>query len=262
MKNYFFKILIFIAIQVYANKINAQIGDIRNLADGAADIFSGCASSDISAGCDAYYCCWDGGFHFFGFLVEHHKEIMAMRDLDPCLLSLEINPNFAYSMHYSIDSGQYYHYINYLPNIRANLGIFSADFRYNMLTEYVNSLPDSYKTWDLLFMINIVPTNGFKLSFGSGVYSETYTKKYYNEHYFFMQFGLFENKDFLNIDTRVAVDYNTSLLPYLDAEIQYKLRIMSVPHLFGYLSLGALYQDYYQDHQIWGLSAGLSFNIH
>jgi len=262
MKRYFFKILIIIAFLDFSGAANAQIGDIKNLADGAADIFSGCASSDIGTGCDAYYCCWDGGFHFFDFLVEHHQEIMGMRDLDPCLLSLEINPNSAYSFHYSIDSSRYYRYINYLPDIRANLGVFSAYFRYNILTEYINSLPDSYKTWDLLFMFNFVPDNGFKLSLGTGVYNENYTEKYYNEHYLSMQFGLFENKDFLNLDARVAVDYNTSLLPYLDVQIQYKLRIMNIPHFYTYLTLGALYQDYYQKHQIWGLSAGLSFNIH
>jgi len=262
VKKYIFKFWIILLLLFCFNKSNAQIGDIKDLAGGAADLFSGCASSDLSAGCDAYYCCWNGGFHFFDFLIEHNKEIMQMKYLDPCLLSLEIDANAAYSVHYNPDSSRYYHYINYLPHIKCNLGIVSLDYRYNLLTEYVNDMPDTYKSWDLIMMLNFVPTDGVKISLGSGVYTETFTEKYYNEHYFFMQFGILENKDFLEIDTRVAVDYYTSLFPFIEAGMRYKLRMMEMPHVYGYLSLGGFFQAYYSEHQIYGLNAGLLFNIH
>jgi hypothetical protein len=254
--------LILLILLASKPEVKSQISDIKDLASGAADIFSGCAASDVSAGCNAFNCCWDGGFYFFDFLIDHHHEIMNLRYLDPCLLSLEVDANIAYAIHYSTDSNQYYNYVNYLPHVRGNLGIFSTDFRYNMLTEYTNDLPDSYKSWELLFMLNFVPVDGFKMSLGSGVFYEMFTEKYYNEHYFDMQFGLFENKDFIDLDTRVVVDYNTSVIPFLEAGMKYSMKFINFNRVYAYLSLGGFYQNYYESHDIWAASAGIMLNIH
>ena len=256
------KIILSIFLSVLFARGEAQISDIKDLAGGAADALSGCSGSDVSAGCDAFNCCWNGGFHLFDFLIEHHHEIMEMRNLNPCLVSFETDLNMALSYHFSYDSGQFYHYINYLPDIKGNIGIFGADFRFNVLTETVNGVPDLYKSWDLIMMINLVPVKTFKLSLGSGVYAETYTKKYYNEYYLLMRFGLRGNRDFFDLDARLAADYTTSLLPFVEAGIRYKLRIMDLPHVYAYWSVGGIYQAYYVDHQIFGINVGILLNIH
>ncbi len=262
LKKLFFCLAIFLMLSNGSVKIKAQISDIKDLAGGASDAFSGCSGSDVSAGCDAFNCCWNGGFYFLEFLIDHHQEILEMRYLDPCLLSLDVDANFTFAIHYSQDKKQYYNYVDYLPHTRANLGVFSGDFRYNILTEYTNGFPDSFKSWELLFLINIVPANGFKMSFGSGVYAEMYTEKYYNEHYFNMQFGIYENKDFLDLDTRVAIDYTTSKIPFLEAGIHYKTRIINFNHVYGYLTFGGIYQNYYSSHDIWAAMGGFGLNVH
>ncbi len=242
--------------------IYSQISDIKELASGAADLFSGCTASDITAGCDAFNCIWNVAYLFLDFVVNHHQEIMDRRYLNPGLFSFEVDAGFAGLVHYSGDDLIYYQYVNYLPHIRGNLGIFSTDFRFNLLAEYTNDLPDSYRSWDLIFILNLVPVNSFKMSFGTGLYGEMYTQEIYNEHYFQMQFGLFENKDFIDIDTRVAVDYATSLIPFMEASARYKWRFISFDHANAYLSLGGLYQNYYQEHILFGGSAGVLLNFH
>jgi hypothetical protein len=262
MKTKVSKIVIIFLTILSSYQVKSQISDIKGLAGGAADALSGCSGSDVSAGCDAFNCFWNGGLYFVEFLIDHGKEIMDMRVQNPTLLSLDVDVNAAYSMHFSPDSGQYYRYLNYLPHIRGNLGIFSTDFRFNMLTEYDADIPDSYKSWELLFMLNFVPVYNFKISLGTGVFNELYTEKYYNEHYLNLQFGLFENKDVLDMDTRIAVDYSNSQVPFLEVGIRYKIRIMNMQHVYSYLSVGGLYQNYYGQHDIFGLSAGISFNMH
>jgi hypothetical protein len=257
-----FKIVILSFLLISSVKSKSQISDIMDLAGGAADALSGCSSSDISAGCDAFNCCWQGGFYFVEFLIDHQHEIMDMRDLNPSLLSLEFDANVAYSFHYSADSGQFYKYFNYLPRIRGNLGIFSTDFRYNMLAEYDLDVPESYKSWDLILMLNFVPSEKFKISLGSGVYNELYTGNYYNEHYLNISFGMADNKNILDIDSRLAVDYAQSLFPFAEAGFRYKIRIMDISHVYSYFSLGFVYQNYYGQHDIFGGNAGLLFNIH
>jgi hypothetical protein len=256
------KIIILTVLLILSVKSKSQISDIMDLAGGAADALSGCSSSDISAGCDAFYCCWHGGFYFVEFLFDHHQEIMDMRNLNPSVLSLEFDANTAWSFHYSPDSGQFYQYFNYLPRIRGNLGIFSTDFRYNMLIEYDLDVPTYYKSWDLIMMLNIVPSERFKLSFGSGVYSELYTGNYYNEHYINTTFGLNNNRSLLDMDCRLAIDYTNSQLPFAEAGIRYMIRIMDIPHVYSYVTLGFVYQNYYAQHDIFGGNAGLLFNIH
>ena len=238
----------------------AQIEGIKDLASGAGSLLSDVSASDIDACCTASSCCWDGGFIFFDFLIDHHGDIMNFRYLDPTLLSLEVDVSFAYAMHYGY--GDYYTYINYLPRARGNLGVFSADFRYNILTEYRDDFPDSFKSWELLFLLNLMSDESVKITLGSGVYYEMFTEKYYNESYFETRIGTFENKDFLGLDTRVVVDYRTGQYPFFEAGIYYNTRIIDFEHLYGYISLGGVYQNYYTAHDIWAARGGLIFNIH
>ncbi len=238
----------------------SQIGDIKDLANGAGDIFSGCSGSDVDAGCSALSCCWDGGFYFIDFLIDHHKEIMNMRYLDPTVLSFEINGQFAYALHFAHDT--VFNYINYLPEVRGNLGIFSTDFRFNMLTEYTNDFPNSFKSWELLFLLNIIPDESFKIIFGSGIYNETFTDSYYNENYLEFKIGMPNQHDFIDMDSRVVFDYSTSKLPFFEGGIRYNTRIISFSHVYAYITLGAMYQNYYSSHDIWAARGGIALNFH
>lgn len=260
MKKSFQKML-FIFLFIFGQlQINAQIEAIKDLASGAGSVLSDVSASDLDACCAASDCCWDGGFFFIDFLIDHHEEIMDFRYLDPTLLSLEIDAGFTNAFHYA--HGNYYRYINYLPRARANLGVFAADFRYNILTEYTDDFPDSFKSWELLFLINLMPDDNVKFSIGSGVYYEMFTEKYYNENYFETRIGTFGNKDFLGMDTRVVFNYGTSQYPFFEAGIYYNTRFIDFEHLYTYIALGVTYQNYYQAHDIWAVRGSLIFNLH
>lgn len=238
----------------------AQIDAIKGLAEGAGSLIADVAPAVVEAGCTATDCCWHGGVFFIDFLIDHQREIMDLRDLDPTLLSFEINANFAYALHYSQD--KVYTYINYLPQVRGNLGVFSTDFRYNILMEYLDDGPNSFNSWDLVFMLNFVPSETFKLSVGSGVSYQMYTETYFNEHYLGAKIGTFHNRDFIDLDTRVVVDYTTGRYPFFEGGVRYNTKIIDFEHLSGYISLGAIYQNYFQAHDIWAARGGLIFNIH
>jgi hypothetical protein len=252
--------LIIISLIFYQFKSSGQIDVIKDLAEGAGSLLGDVSASDLEACCVASDCCWDGGIFFVDFLINHHEEIMDFRYMNPTLLSLEIDGSFTYAIHYGY--GNYYTYINYLPRVRGNLGVFAADFRYNILTEYTDDFPNAFKSWELLFLINLMPDENVKFSIGSGVFYEEYTEKYYNENYFETKFGIFENKNFLGLDTRVVYDYNTARYPFFEAGIYYNTRIIEFEHLYGYITLGGIYQNYYQAHDIWAARGGFIFNLH
>ena len=257
----FSKLLIIVILTLSrAENSNGQIGDIKDLAGGAGELFSGCSGSDIDAGCSALSCCWDGGFFFVGFLIDHHEEIMNMRNIDPTVLSLEMDGQFAYALHFAQDKT--YTYINYLPRVRGNLGVFSTDFRFNMLTEYTDDFPDSFKSWELLFLLNIIPVENFKITFGSGIYNETFTDSYYNENYVQFRIPMPKKSDFFDLDTRFVMDYSTSRFPFFEGGIRYNTRIINFSHFNAYITLGAMYQNYYSSHDIWAARGGISLNLH
>jgi hypothetical protein len=260
MNRYYKILLVIVSLVFIQQKSTGQIEAIQDLASGAGELISGVSASDLDACCAVSDCCWDGGFFFIDFLINHHEDIVDFTQSDPTLLSLEIDAGFTYAIHYGL--GKYYNYINYLPRARGNLGVFAADFRYNILTEYTDDFPNSYKSWELLFLINLMPDENVKFSIGSGVFYEMFTEKYYNENYFETRIGTFENQNFLGIDTRVVIDYTTSRYPFFEAGIYYNTRIIDFEHLYGYISLGGTYQNYYQAHDIWAARGGLIFNLH
>ncbi|MDF1549613.1 MAG: hypothetical protein P1P88_17435, partial [Bacteroidales bacterium] len=73
----------------------AQIEAIQGLAEGAGSLISDISPVLVEAGCNSMNCCWDGGLFFIDFLIDHQREIMNSRKLDPTLISLEIGANFA-----------------------------------------------------------------------------------------------------------------------------------------------------------------------
>jgi hypothetical protein len=185
---------------------------------------------------------------------------MDLRFLDPTLLSLEITPQAAYALHF--DKDKTYTYINFLPQVRANLGIISTDFRFNMLTEYTNDFPNAFNSFEMLFLFNLVAQKKFRFSIGSGADYEFFTENFYNEHYIQFKIFLPNNSDFFDLDGRLSCDYERGLFPFAEAGIQYSSRIFSLAHLNTNLFIGCMYQNYYSAHEIWEFKGGLSLNIH
>ena len=115
--------------------------------------------------------CFEVGCSFFiGFIGEYSSHLYTTKETDPSILSLDINANFA--LGYQFSSDKTYQYVNYLPGLRANILAFIIDFRYNILTEYTDDFPDSFKSWHLDVALNIAPVETFKIGIGTGVHAE------------------------------------------------------------------------------------------
>ncbi len=272
MKSGIFKVLItfvFITSSIYAT---AQIEDIKknskenksNKSNKSSSSSSSSSSSDdFGAGCMADMCggCFNAGVSvFFAMIVENHQSMMNLLEKDPSILSFEVRANFALGIHYSKNKN--YTYVNYLPGLRGNLGAFSTDFRFNVLTEYTNDFPNSFTSWEWLFLFNIEPVETFKLSFGTGVQAERFSDSYFNEHYIGFKFGLANNKDYIDLDTRFSIDYETGAFPFFEAAVHFKKRIAELESAFMHITVGGVYQNYYQSNDIWAFQAGLIVNVH
>lgn len=255
---------------------NAQIKDVKkssksNSSSSSSSISSSSsysnssssASSDLSADliADAFSCCFNNGFLLgIGLVAKNHKSIMNLMENDPTVLSFDVRANFALGWHYAKNKN--YIYVNYLPGVRGNLGAFSTDFRFNILTEYTDNFPDSFTSWEWLFLFNIEPSTAFKLTLGTGVQSERYTDSYYNEHYLGFRFILPNNIDHIEANTRLSMDYGTGNFPFFEGGIHYKKRIAAFNVVYMYITLGGVYQNYYSAHDIWAAQGGLVVNIH
>lgn len=187
-------------------------------------------------------------------------DTLSWKQIDPTFLSLDIRAHFDVGSHYS--SNKNYFYVDYLPALRANIEVVMIDFRYNILTEYTDDFPDSFTSWELLLMINLLPKEDYKLALGTGLYNEEYTNTIFNEHFLGAKIGLNQNKDFIDAEMRVVVDYKTKAFPFFEIGTRYNKRVMTLKKLFTYISLGVTYQNYYQSHDIWAFRGGILVNIH
>lgn len=264
MKVFFLLVLCFWVISS-----NAQINDIKkssksNSSDKSFEsAYSSGGDDDITGACmtDIFGCCFENGFSlFFGLLAENNRMLMQNRDADPSVISADFKANFALGWHYS--SAKTYVYVNYLPEISINLASFTTAFRYNILTEYTDDFPNSFTSWEWLFLLNIQPSPMFKMSLGTGLQFEKYSDSYFNEHYLGFRFRMKNERDFLELNTRLSVDYETGAVPFVESGVDYKFQIAEYDHVFMCISLGGLYQNYYSSHDIWLGKGGLVINWH
>jgi len=249
-------VAVFIIILININSYS-QIDAIKDLAEASAEV----APEVVEAGCSVFSCCWDIGFDVFtAFLINHHREILNLRDIDPSVLSLDMRGNFSLGLHQTFDTN--YIYVNFLPGIRGNAGVFASDLRFNMLTEYSDDVPNYFKSWEWLFLLNIETTETFRITFGSGFQYEEFTDKFYNQHYLGFKIGTFGGRDYIVADTRLSIDYVTERYPFYEAAISYNTRIIDFDIAQVYIRIGGVYQNYYSSHDIWAANGGIIINLH
>jgi len=176
-------------------------------------------------------------------------------------VTLDIRANFDLSLHKGIDKN--YVHIDYLPGLRASFDFFMFDFRFNILTEYTDDFPDSFKSWELLAMFNITANQDYSVILGTGMHKEEYNEgSSFHEFYLGTKIPLKNKKDYVDIDTRFSTDYKTNEFPFFEFGGRYNVRFLDTKNLSGYITLGATYQNYYQFYDIWGFRGGIVLNIH
>ena len=60
----------------------------------------------------------------------------------------------------------------------------------------------------------------------------------------------------------MASDYETGATPRTEGNIRFNYRFLKTSNLFGYVTVGGYYQNYYSKVDIWSLQGGLTFNLH
>lgn len=213
-------------------------------------ILEGCFSGCVDIGCSI----------FAAVIADYTAKVYTLKPEDPSILSFDMNAWLAPAWHFS--NGDTYKYYCFQPGFRAHLVSFMIDFRYNLLAEFDNDLPNTFKTWDLIVAFNIVPSKKFRLSIGTGVQREIYGALYFHEYYLGSRIGLQHNRNFLDIEFRCSADYETGKLPFIDTGLRYNIRFMDLNRFYGYFSLGLFHQNYYQAHEVYGIKGGLVFNWH
>jgi hypothetical protein len=176
-------------------------------------------------------------------------------------VNLDIRAHFDLSMHKGIDKN--YLHVDYLPGIRANFDIFLLDFRYNVLTEYTDDFPNSFKSWELLALFNLTARRDYSIIIGTGFQREQFDEGIsFNEWYIETKIPLKNKKDYIDIDTRFSKDYKTKEFPFFEFGGRYNVRFLNEKNVSGYFTFGATYQNYYQSYDIWGIRGGVVLNIH
>ena len=197
---------------------------------------------------------------FFGGDWVKKLETERWDKIDPTFVSWDIRAIFDLGYHYS--TKQHYIYVDYLPGLRMNVGFLMLDFRFNILTEYTDDFPDSFKSWELLLLFNLIPRKDLKMFIGTGIHREEFSDQSFSEYYIGVKYNVIENKDFIDADIRTSYDYKTGAFPFFEIGARYNIQVLNVNNTYGYITLGAIYQNYYQTHDIWSLRSGIIVNIH
>jgi hypothetical protein len=187
-------------------------------------------------------------------LVNWQQYKLQKRDQNPYLVSLDIISQVA------IQPSRYY---LYNPRIRGNWGLFSTDFRVNYLLQETGNGTDDLSSldWQIL-QLNIVTTRNVIGRVGGGFMKENFGGR---QSFFESTYGVFvqsNNKKLGgSIEYRVAQDYNTGMIPRRELSAQFEKRLFSSGYWNTYLTLGGVYQNYYEKISVWGVQVGVAFRV-
>jgi hypothetical protein len=233
---------------------SAQVGDIKNASSNNSNSGSGGSKGgDRSSGSGS------GSFLYFfvdaiSGLAQWQEYKLQKKDVNPYMVSLDIISQVA------IQPSRYY---LYNPRIRGNWGLFSTDFRINyLLEENVLGAQDlSSIDWQVL-QLNIVTTRHVIGRIGGGFMKENFGGR---QSFFESTYGIFVQSNSKSIgvsaEYRLAQDFVTGAIPRREVSAQFEKRLFSKGYWNTYLTLGGVYQRYYESISVWSVQAGLAFRI-
>jgi hypothetical protein len=230
----------------------AQVSDIKNASSSNASSGGGGGDRRGGSGNSAAF------IYFFADalngLVSWQQYKLQKKELNPYLVSFDIISQVA------VQPSRYY---LYNPRIRGNWGLFSTDFRVNYLLQEKGSGTDDLSSidWQIL-QFNIVTTRHVIGRIGGGFMKENFGGK---QSFFESTYGVFvqsSNKKLGgSIEYRLAQDFETGLVPRRELSAHFEKRLFSSGYWNTYLTLGGVYQNYYEKISVWGVQVGLAFRI-
>lgn len=235
----------------------AQVDEIKeaskqNSSGSSGSVKSGDGSGGSSDGngisLDVFFILFEG----IG-VVQSHK-LQRDRERYPSMISLDVGFQGA------IKPSSYY---TLNPRIRGNWGLFSTDFRLNYLIEDdIEGFKHIRTTdWQIL-QVNLITTRLFTFRIGSGIMKESFgEKRTFSESSVMLNIHAPDQSKVLGFEFRFAKDWDTDVNPRSEFSVQYQEEIFDIRSLHAYVTLGGLYQRYYNTIDVWGVQAGLVFRL-
>lgn len=249
-------VLIFLLVVSCCASGFAQVDEIKR----ASKDNSGSAGGKSGSGNDSYTDDGDGGGGFFfdflfGGIAEWQTfKLRSNRENYPSMVSLDL------MLQGGVKPSSYY---MVWPRVRGNWGLFSTDFRMNYLIE---EDVDGYKhirtnDWQVL-QLNLVTSRFFTFRVGTGFMQEAFnTKEMFSESAFLAAIHAPDQTKSINLEYRIAIDFDTDVNPRSEFGAFYQHQLFHTGALHGYVSLGGVYQKYYNAIEVWGVHAGLVFRF-
>lgn len=227
----------------------AQVDEIKSASKDNASKKSGSSESgegDDGLGLDVFFFLFDG-------LGSLHTSKLQKRD-NPSVISFDV------SLQGAIKPASYY---ILQPRIRGNWGLFSTDFRMNYLIEDDVEGLKHIRTndWQVL-QLNLITNRFFTFRVGTGFMQEAFNEyQYFSESSFMLNIHAPDQSKVLGFEYRFAKDWDTGANPRNEFSIQYQHQIFQASALHGYVTLGGLYQRYYNSIDVLGIQTGLVFRF-
>jgi hypothetical protein len=226
----------------------AQVDEIKSASKDNSSKKSGSDSdADDGLGLDVFFFLFDG-------LGSLHTTKIQDRDNYPTVLSLDV------SFQGAIKPSSYY---ILQPRIRGNWGLFSTDFRMSYLIEDDIEGLKHIRTndWQVV-QLNLITNRFFTFRIGTGFMQEAFEdKRYFSESAFILNIHAPDQSKVVGFEFRFAKDWDTGENPRREFNIQYQHQVFQASALHGYITLGGLYQRYYNSIDVWGIQTGLVFRF-
>lgn len=187
-------------------------------------------------------------------LADWQQYKLRKREINPYLVSFDVIGQVA-------NQPSRYYLVN--PRVRGNWGLFSSDIRFNyLLEETVSGTVDlSSIDWQVL-QLNVVTTRNVVGRIGAGFMKENFGGR---KTFFESGIGAFiqssSKKVGVSLEYRWAQDFETTIVARREFSAQFERRLISRGYWNTYLTIGVVYQRYYESISVWGIQAGLAFRI-
>lgn len=228
----------------------AQVDEIKRASkDNASKKSGGNESADDGGGLglDVFFFLFDG-------LGSLHVSKIQKRQEYPSVNSVDV------SFQGAIKPPGYY---ILQPRIRGNWGLFSTDFRMNYLLEDdVDGLKHiRTNDWQVL-QLNLITNRFFTFRVGTGFMQEAFgDEQYFSESSFMLNIHAPDQSKVVGFEFRFAKDWYTGANPRREFNVQYQQQIFQASILHGYITIGGLYQRYYNSIDVWGIQTGFVFRF-
>lgn len=226
--------------------VQAQVGDIkRKSSENASGKSEGGRSSSGSSSVAFFFDVFQLAGQAQSYKLQKHDSIRRLISFE-AFFQGAVQPSSYYLFN---------------PRIRGNWGLFSTDFRVNYLIEENTGQNLTTLDWQIL-QLNLVTTRNFTLRVGGGNLYERFGS---NQSFFEWTIGtsVYSNSQDIigNLEYRVAKDFFTDMVPRREINFSVEKQIFNAGLWRGYLSVGGVYQRYYESVSVWGLQGGIVFRV-